>query len=99
MNYLDDTAQAIKALVPQDLLPDGDTETLFRIYAVLALAKGPQVDSEDVHNAWVAWMAERDPDHSSLKPFEELDADTRRSDEPYVQAIRAVAAEHGAHPA
>lgn len=93
MTYLDDTAQAIKARVPREALPEGDTQTLFRIYAVLALAKGSQVDAEDVHNAWVVWMAERDPRHSSIKPFQELDANTRRSDDPYVGAIRSVAAE------
>lgn len=74
--------------MPPDRLPDGDTVALFRIYAVLALAKGADVSAEDVHNAWAVWMAETDPGHASLRPFRELDADTQRSDEPFVQAIK-----------
>jgi hypothetical protein len=59
------------------------------MYALLALAKGAEVSAEDVHNAWVAWMQEQDPDHRSLKPFQELDPDTQAADEPFVIAIRA----------
>lgn len=36
-------------------------------------------------------MQERDPGHRSLRPFEQLDAETQASDEPFVDAIRAVA--------
>lgn len=39
-----------------DALPDEDTSSLFRIYAVSLLAKGEEVTREDVHNAWIAWM-------------------------------------------
>ncbi len=59
---------------------------------MLALAKGRAVETADVHNAWAAWMQERDPAHRSLKPFEELDPETQASDEPFAEAIRAVAA-------
>ncbi|MGH2782798.1 MAG: DUF7701 domain-containing protein, partial [Thermoleophilaceae bacterium] len=53
--------------------------------------KGRAVNAVDVHHAWAAWMQERDPHHRSIKPFEELDAETQSSDEPFVEAIRAVA--------
>ncbi len=84
--------QLVDRQVPADLLPGGDTRALFRLYAVLALAKGRAVEAADADNAWAAWMQERDPDHRSLKPFEELDPETQASDEPFAEAIRAVAA-------
>lgn len=91
MSYLDELATEIERQVPADVLPDGDTRSLFRLYALLALAKGRSVGAADVHNAWAAWMQERDPHHRSLKPFDELDAETQASYEPFVEAIRAVA--------
>jgi len=95
VTYLDDIADAIRARVPDDMVPSEDTDALFRIYAVLALAKGPAVQPADVHDAWAAWMRDRDPAHASIKPFAELDPDTRRMDEPFAEAIRAVSAERG----
>ncbi len=91
MTYLDDLAAQIQRRVPKELVPDEDTRSLFRLYALLALAKGSAVDAVDVHNAWAVWMQDRDPDHHSLKPFEELDTETEAADEPFVEAIRAVA--------
>jgi hypothetical protein len=95
VTYLDDIADAIRARVPGEMIPSEDTDALFRLYAVLALAKGPAVEPADVHDAWAAWMRERDPDHPSIRPFDELDADTRRMDEPFAQAIRIASAERG----
>jgi hypothetical protein len=91
MTYLDDLAVDIERRVPPELLPDDGTESLFRLYALLAFAKGRNVNAVDVHNAWVVWMLERDPGHRSIKPFEALDADTQASDTPFVEAIRAAA--------
>lgn len=91
MTYLDELAIEIEGRVPQHSLPDGETGSLFRLYALLALAKGRAVSAVDVHNAWAAWMQERDPNHRSIKPFEELDAETQAYDEPFVEAIRAIA--------
>ena len=91
MNYLDDVANRIRSAVPPGDLPHDDTRNLFRLYALLMLAKGDKVDAEDVHNAWVAWMAEREPDHESLLPFADLPADVAAQDAPYVEAIRLVA--------
>lgn len=88
MNYLDQLASEIRANVAADLLPADDTAVLFRLYAALALAKGEAVDAEDVHNAWAAWMSGQDPEHRSIKPFDELDRETQRADEPFVLAIR-----------
>jgi hypothetical protein len=91
MTYVDELASEIQQHVPARLLPVGDTLPLFRMYALLALTKGQTVSAEDVHNAWAVWMLEQDPNHRSIKPFDELDADTQASDEPYVRAIRSVA--------
>jgi len=93
MSYLDDVAMTIRGHVPPDALPSGDLDALFRLYAVLALAKGDAVTAADVHNAWAAWMQESDADHDSLRPFDELDTATQAADDPYVDAIRAAARE------
>jgi hypothetical protein len=91
MTYLDEIALKIRKQTPADVLPTGDTGSLFRLYALLLLAKGDTVTTADVHNAWAAWMQEQDPYHRSIKPFAELSAETQASDEPFVQAIRHVA--------
>ncbi|MFL6113058.1 MAG: hypothetical protein ACJ786_17125 [Catenulispora sp.] len=90
MTYLDDLAVRIRDQVPD--AQRGETELgLFRLYAVLALAKGAAVEPSDVHNAWAAWMRERDPDHNALMPFDQLDREKQDADSPFVAAIRAVA--------
>lgn len=94
MSYLDELAMRIRSELPES--SRGETAVdLFRLYAVLALAKGDGVQASDVHNAWVAWMQERDPDHGALRPFEELDKETQAADCPYVVAIRAVVSAQG----
>jgi hypothetical protein len=89
-NYLTELAAAIRARVGECAVPPGDADALFRVYAALALAKGDRVDGKDVHNAWVAWISAADPNHESAVPYEQLSAATRKQDEPFVLAIRAV---------
>jgi hypothetical protein len=91
LNYLQEIADAIQAEVPADQLPSEDASTLFRIYAVLALAKGVGVTAEDVHNAWTAWMTASNPTHESVEPFDRLSRKVQSDDEPFVKAIRTVA--------
>lgn len=92
MTYLDTTAAAIRAQIPDQLLPDEDhLDDLFLVYALLAHVKGESVTAEDVHDAWSLWMLRRDDDHESIKPFSELNSSTRREDMPFVEAIRDVA--------
>jgi hypothetical protein len=91
VNYLDQIARHIRSEVSATNLPEADTHALFRIYAVLLLAKGAEVTTADVHNAWSAWMSERDPLHESLVPFDELPAEAVEQDKPYVEAVRSVA--------
>lgn len=91
MTYLDEIAAEIERELAPELIPDADTDLLFRLYAVLTLIKGEDIDSADVHDAWAAWMSERDPAHAALQPFDELDPETQAQDDPYVRAIRTVA--------
>lgn len=91
MTYLDQIAHAIRQAAQPDALPDDDTTDLFRLYAVLLLAKGSVVTHEDVHNAWVAWMLSKGEHHPSLVPFDNLDAQTQAEDSPFVEAIREIA--------
>lgn len=91
MTYLDSIAVEIRQRVPSDKLPAGDTTLLFRLYAVLVLAKGEDVTATDVHNAWAVWIQETVGSHPALRPFEDLDEETQRADVPYVDALRAVA--------
>jgi hypothetical protein len=93
MTYIEHLGQRIRASVPADLVPDEDTDALFLIYAAVALIKGQATTRRDVHNAWAAWMAMRDPSHESIRPFDDLDSDTQGEDDPFVAAIRRVAAE------
>ena len=89
MCYLDDLAAKIRGYAPAGGFPRRDLDSLFRLYAVLALAKGEAVTAEDVHNAWVAWTLDRDEDHSAVRPFSQLDHSTQAEDSPYAEAIRS----------
>jgi hypothetical protein len=87
-DYITDLARAICDRVPSDKRPDtGEDLQLFRIYAVLARVKGADVTAENVHDAWCAWMGDREPDHPSLVPYGQLDGEQQQQDEPFVQAI------------
>lgn len=92
MNYLDIIADEIQRVADPDAALLGKDLPLYRLYAVLLLAKGQQVELEDVHNAWAAWAIEHDPDNRRILPFKELSLSVQRKDEAYVDAIREVAA-------
>jgi hypothetical protein len=95
MNYIDQIATDIQ----QRVGGHGEPLGLYRIYAVLALVKGPHTTNEDVHNAWAAWMAGQNPAHHSLILFEDLHPDVQQLDLPYTNAIQAVACEFWDEPA
>jgi hypothetical protein len=97
LNYIDALADAIREQVPPDLVPDGDTTVLFRIYALLALVRGDGVQCEDVHDAWSAWISASDPGHPSVVAYADLTPDVQAADAPYAEAIRAVARRRGLH--
>ena len=91
MNYLDRLAAEIQRTADPDARPPDEDLPLYRLYAVLLLAKGREVTTEDVHNAWVAWASEHQPDSPNLIPFKELLPSVQRKDTTYVDAIRVVA--------
>lgn len=92
MTYIDELAAQLRDRLASELLPDEDTNLLMQLYALLALVKGTAVSNADVHDAWSLWTLQRDPEHRSLRPFEELDPATQAADEPFAEAIRALAA-------
>ncbi|HSS41879.1 MAG TPA: hypothetical protein VLK37_04930 [Solirubrobacterales bacterium] len=90
-DYLTDLAERIRRRVDPSVVPDEpEILTLFRTYALLALVKGPETTREDVHDAWVLWMVERDHSHQALLPFSELTDEQKRQDEPFLDAIHDV---------
>lgn len=91
VNYLTELGQAIRREIDPKVVPEGNTDSLFRLYAVLALTKSTAVTAEDVHNAWAAWMSDQDPTHEAIQPYNALRSNVRREDQPFVEAIRAVA--------
>lgn len=91
LNYLDLLAAEIQRIADPESKPVADDLSLYRQYAVLLLAKGTEVTAEDVHNAWAAWASDHDPNNRNLLPFKELSLNFQRMDEPYAEAIRAIA--------
>jgi hypothetical protein len=91
LNYIDDIAERIYEAAGEAGWLDCDHRDLYAIYAVLALAKGEQTTAKDVHDAWAAWRNRTMPEHRSLIPFDALSPDVQAMDQPYVEAIHAVA--------
>ena len=90
-SYLDVIALAILRAVEPDADLADDELLLYRVYAVLLLAKGQNVTAEDVHNAWAVWASRYEPNHPNIRPFGELPAQVQSKDQPYVDAIHDVA--------
>lgn len=85
-NYIDNLAVRIHKNADDGYPIDG-TEPLYRIYAVLALAKGTATTLRDVHDAWSAWRSATNPEHKSLVPFEDLSEEVQELDRKYMNAI------------
>lgn len=89
--YLERDARLIRQCLPVGADAPEDSDDLFLLYAVLLRAKGAQTKASDVHDAWSAWMLRGNPGHESIRPFDELDSETRREDGPFLVAIRTAA--------
>ncbi len=87
-NYLQRDAERIKQALPEGTSVPDNSDSLFVIYAVLMRAKGVDVTASDVHDAWSAWMMKQDPKHEAIRPYEELDPETKAEDEPFLLAIK-----------
>lgn len=91
-NYIDHIAREIAVrCTDEDTWENPDFRLLFRMYALLCLAKGMDTEVKDVHDAWSAWCAQVDPEHHSLKPFDDLTPEVQDLDRPYHEAIIRVA--------
>lgn len=88
MNYIDEIALDIYERTEGPGKPDAEEMVLYRMYALLSLAKGTETTTKDVHDAWAAWCAKDRPNHPSLIPFEELSGDVQELDIPYLIAIQ-----------
>lgn len=91
MTYIDRIAGQIRGVLPPEARPTEHADELYRLYALLVLVQGEGTTMENVHDAWSTWMSAHDPGHASLRPFLQLDPDTRDEDRPYLDAIVAVA--------
>lgn len=90
-SYLDRIAADIRRTADPEAAQTNEDLSLYRLYAVLLLAKGKTVTAEDVHNAWAAWASEYAPTHRNLLPFRELSLETQHKDLLYLTAIHDVA--------
>lgn len=86
--YLDEIAKRIRSQIPFGDLPDGDLQKLLRLYAMLLRVKGADTTQSDVHDAWVVWMVERNAEHESLIPYDDLDEETQEQDRVFTEAIQ-----------
>lgn len=93
--YLEHDADLIRRCLPEGTETPKGSDDLFLVYAVLMRAKGAETQASDVHDAWSAWMIGVDPEHESIRPFSELDVETRGEDDPFLVAIRKAASQIG----
>lgn len=89
MNYIDEIKEELLNHVK---IGNG----LQNVYALLVLVKGEDVTLKDVHDAWSVninqtWDHAQFGNHRSLIPFDQLSPETQAKDQPYVDAIKAVA--------
>lgn len=91
--YLDRIAAKIREHIPDERMPDGNVEELLHLYAVLLRSKGGDVTYSDVHDAWSAWMVQRDRDHAALVAYEDLPPDVREADRIFAKAVQRAAEE------
>jgi hypothetical protein len=89
-SYLDKIAAELRQTADADAASSNEDLSLYRIYAVLLLAKGKDVVAEDVHNAWAAWACEYEPASKNLVPFNELSPRVQYKDQLYVDAIHQI---------
>jgi hypothetical protein len=98
VNYMQTLAEEIREILsPDHPPPETNGDELFAIYALVAQIKGVDVDRQDVHDAWATWRTvTKTTNDADLIPFDQLSAASQGRDQPYVDAIRLVAARRNA---
>ncbi|CAM3385372.1 hypothetical protein BST27_28645 [Mycobacterium intermedium] len=91
MSYLDADAELIRSCLPSGTGVPEDSDDLFILYAILMRAKGEGTRAADVHDAWSAWMSRSEPDHESIRPYDQLAPSVQEEDAPFLTAIRSAA--------
>lgn len=100
MTWPDTYIEKIAQQVYIETLPTGEEctcwpageDALWLGYAVLALARGEQTTSQDVHDSWSSWAVQHyDFVHRSVVPFGELAPEIQAYDDEYRDAIHRVA--------
>ncbi|CAJ1494223.1 hypothetical protein MU0083_000718 [[Mycobacterium] kokjensenii] len=91
MTYLDADAELIQSYLPEGTHVPKDSSDLFVLYAVLMRAKGEDTQGADVHDAWSAWKSRSEPDHESIRPYDQLSPSVRKEDAPFLAAIHSAA--------
>lgn len=91
MNYLDADAELIRECLPKGTGVPEDSDDLFILYAVLMRAKGEKTQLADVHDAWSAWKSRNEPDHDSIRPYDQLSPSVQEEDAPFLTAIHSAA--------
>lgn len=87
MNYIDERATQIGKIC--NLTPRVSHDMhLMRTYAVISFAKGFRTTLKDVHDAWVAWRSDIEPDHKHLVPFNKLTVEMQQLYSTHREAIR-----------
>lgn len=89
MNYIDEVKEELSKHVKVG-------KGLMNLYSLLVLIKGEDVTLKDVHDAWSlninqTWDKEKNGEHWSLIPFDQLKYETQIKDQNYVDAIKKTA--------
>ena len=91
MSYLDTDAELIWSCLPTGTGVPKNSDELFVLYALLMRAKGEDTQASDVHDAWSAWMSRTEPEHESIRPYDELSPSVQEEDAPFLTAIHRAA--------
>lgn len=88
MNYIQKVQEELEKRLKMKGTP---YEGLLETYGLLVLTVGENCTQEHIHDAWSIWQNKTQPDHRSLKPFNELTKEVQELDEPYRLAVVEVA--------
>ena len=88
MNYI----EKIKVLLGKELKIENPIYGgLLDKFVLLVLTVGVKCTNEDVHNARSAWLCKTQSQYRLLVPFDKLTKEVQNFNEPYRQAVQAVA--------